>query len=232
MTTARSIIKQSLRKGNIIGKGENLENEQAQDGLLALNNLLSSWSVEGGYVFTETRESFQSTGATSYTIGTGGDFNTEKPYSINAMFARSSNIDYQLSNNDQKQYASISYKSIEGIPTGYYFDNDYPLSNIFIFPIPNASYEIHIYSDKILEAFTSLDDDISLPAGYERALVYNLYLELAPEYSQQPPQNLMRLAGTSKKIVFKSNTKNENNIVVVDNALTINTDDFNIRRGY
>ena len=232
MTTALSIIKQALRKGNVIGKGENLDDEQAQDGLTALNSMLSLWSVDGGLIFTETRESFPSTGATSYTIGPGGDFDTVKPYTINAMFARANTIDYSLADNDQRQYASKSYKSIGGIPTGYYFDNNFPLSNIFVFPIPDTTYEIHIYSDKILESFTSLTDDINMPAGYENALVYNLWAELAPEYVQPLTPDLIRLARTSKKAVFNSNTKNDNNVATVDSALTINSDDFNIRRGY
>ena len=62
--------------------------------------------------------------------------------------------------------------------------------------------------------------------------MYNLWIEIAPEYKQEPSVHLTRLAGTSKKTVFNSNTKNDNNVATVDSALTINSDDFNIRRGY
>lgn len=232
MTTALSIIEQALRKGHVLGKGEALDNDTAQQTLVSLNNLLGSWSISGGLVYTETRESFPLTGATSYTIGSGGDFNTAKPYSVTAVFARVNGIDYSLAPNDQVQYASISYKGVEGVPTGYYFDNNFPLATLFFFPVPNSSYEIHIYSQKPLTKFTSLTDDVALPEGYEMALVFNLWVAVSADFEKEPTQNIARLARTTKKDVFKNNTKNENNVASVDEALIRYKDNYNIYEGY
>jgi hypothetical protein len=38
---------------------------------------------------------------------------------------------------------------------------------------------------------------MSLPDGWERALIYNLALELAPEYSQKPDAYIVKIANDS-----------------------------------
>ena len=193
--------------------------------------MLGSWSVEGGLVYNETKETFSLTdGTASYTIGAGGDFNTVKPYEIQSAFVTQSVNDYNLQKYDQKQYALIQDKATSGIPYYYYFDNNFPLSTIFLYPVPSNTPTITLYSTKILTAFTGLTDDISLPQGYDRAIVYNLATALAPDYEKEASPTVKEIAKSSKGIVFSSNSRNENNVSYVDSALAGNLS-FNIYRG-
>lgn len=231
-TTVRDLIEKALKKNSVLGRGESLSPEDATDCLEILNDTLSSWSVEGGMVFNQTTETFPlASGQTSYSIGTGGDFNTEKPYLINSMYVRIGGSDYNLTKYDQKQYSDISFKSISGTPQIYYFDNNYPLSNIFLYPVPAGGLSVTIYSRKELTEFTGLNMVIDLPAGYEKALVYNLSVESAPLYEKEASPTIVKIAGDTKAAIFNANSRNENNISGVDQALTWNTDNYNIYSG-
>lgn len=231
MTTARSIIEQAHKKINVLGVGQTLSAEEAADSLTALNNLLADWSVQGGLVFTETRETFTLTsGQAQYTIGSGQDFNTDKPYIIQAAYVSQGVNDYPLEDYDQKQYATITNKSTGGLPAIYYYDNNFPVANLFVHPVPNSGETITLYSSKVLESFDNLTTDISMPAGYERALVYNLAVDRAPDYEKEASQTVKDLAGETKGSVFASNNRNENNISYVDDAL-LQSFTYNIYRG-
>lgn len=231
MPTARSIIEQALRKIHVLGRGQNLTSDEAQDALTALNNLLSSWTVEGGLVYTETRETFSCTGATSYSIGSGGDFNTTRPVDVAAVYVTQGTIDYPLQKYDQQQYAAIQDKSTTGASDYYYYDNNYPLGNLFLYPIPDASYTVTIYSVKPLTSFSALTTNVDLPEGYERALVFNLAVELAPDYEREASESVKKTAGIAKGNVFSANTRNSNNVSTVDEAL-LSRGGYNIYRGY
>lgn len=234
MTTARDIIESALRKIQVLGRGQSLDADSAQNGLDALNQMIDSWSIESGgsIVFTETRESFPLTASqASYTIGSGGDFDTVKPYEILAMFVRVGETDYSLQSMDAKQYADISDKDLKSdYADYYYFDNNYPLSTITLYPVPSTGQTLHIYSLKALSNLTGLTTELAFPKGYERALIHNLAVELAPEYEKEAPATVYKIAMDSKKALSVFNTKNENNLSGIDYGL-IGRGGFNIYTG-
>ncbi len=232
MTTARDIIEIALRKIHVLGRGQSLQNDEAQDALTALNDMLASWSVEGGYVFTETTETFNLTSAASYTIGSGGDFDTDRPFEIVSAYVSDASTDYPLMLIDQKEYSRISNKTIAGVPDQLYFDNNYPLANIKLYPVPSAANTLTLNSYKPLTSFAGLSNTVNLPPGYNRALVFNLAVELAPDYSKEPTGTVLSVAEQSKSIIFTSNTRNDKFISSVDTALLQNYSDYNIYRGY
>jgi hypothetical protein len=234
MTTARDIIESAARKIQVLGRGQTLSADDAQNGLDALNQMLDSWSIEGGNVFTESRESFALTsGQGSYTIGSGGNFDTAKPYVITSAFVRVNGTDYPLELIDSNQYASLYDKDLSSaFPEFLYFDNNYPLSNIILWQVPATSSTLHIYSQKPLSNLTSLTTALSLPKGYERALVYNLAVELAPEYEKDASATVYRIASESKQALTTYNTRNENNQAAGEPMFSNNALRNNIYSGY
>ena len=94
---------------------------------MLLNMMLSSWSTDNLFIYTETLENFPLTGNVgTYTIGTGQMFNTIRPMTIKAMYVRSGTIDYNLEYINNVDYADeIAIKSTSGIPYYYNFDNNY-----------------------------------------------------------------------------------------------------------
>lgn len=230
MTTALDIVKASLRKLHVLGRGEALDNDAAQDGLDALNNLLSSWSAEGGMVYASTDETFPLTGAQSYTIGSGGDFDTAVPLTINTAYATSGGLDYDMTEIGVEEYRSISLKQTGSIPDTFYYDYGYPLSTIYIYPVAPSGYSITLNSLKRLTEFSSLTDDFDLPPEYKRALIFNLAVELAPDYEKEASMTVMRIAKESKSNVFSANTRN--NMPVMTSAYGLKQDGgWNIYKG-
>lgn len=200
--TARTIIKKALQKIGALTKNEEPSDDEANDGLDALNAMIGSWSNDSLNIYARTWETFTLTGGTgSYTIGASGVFNTVRPTNIAEAYIRSATIDYGISIVDDEAYNSISYKSLSGIPEFLNYDNAYPLGTIRLYPVPSSSYSLFILTEKALTEFASLDTVLSMPPGTQRALIYNLGIELSPEYSQPISKEHAKIAGESLGLI-------------------------------
>lgn len=185
MTTARSIIKRALQVNGVLTKNESPSGDEASDGLVSLNNLIGSWSNDSLLIYARIAEDFPLvSGQASYTIGSGGDFNTARPLQIMTAFTRIANVDHQMSVVPDIAYDGITQKNISNsIPEVLAYEAGFPLGTITIFPVPQTG-TLHIRSEKQLTEFATLDTALDLPPGWERALIYNLSLEIANEYGQ------------------------------------------------
>lgn len=205
MTTARDLIKGALRKINAIGKGAPLDNDEAQDALSVLNQMLASWSAEGGMVFNETSETFNLTsGDGIYTIGASGNFNTSRPNRIVSAFVSLNGIDTPLVFLTKDQYDSIEIKTEQGDPRYIYYDGNYPLGTIYLNPVPVGG-TITINTVKPLSSFSTLDAAFSMPGEYQMAIEFNLAVLMAPEYETEPSPTVFRNAIKTKRIVMTQN---------------------------
>jgi len=221
MSTIRDVVTRSLKLIEEVGAGETASSESAFDGLNSLVTMIDSWSIQNKLVYTETRESFALTvNDGEYTIGSGGNFNTVRPIEITSAFVRIGNTDVSLALIASGEYAEIADKSTSGTPDKLYYDANYPLGNIFLHPVPSQTCTLHIYSKKPLSNFTSLDDVLNAPVGYERAFIYNLAIEIAPEYGKQASATVMQIAGESKIAVESANSLNDAVLLRVDDGLT------------
>lgn len=201
-TTARTIIKKALQKIGALVKSEQPDDDEANDALDSLNAMLASWSNDALNIYARSWETFTLTGGQlKYTIGTGGNFNTSRPMQIIDCYLRSGDIDYGMSVVNDEIYDSITFKSLMGISEFLNYDNAYPLGNIRLYPVPSTNYTLFLLTEKELTEFASLDTVLSMPPGTERALIYNLALELAPEYSQQPAPSIVKIASQSLGLI-------------------------------
>lgn len=203
MTTARTLIVKAMQKVGILVKGEVPAADEVNDALDAMNFILSSWSNDSTLITSRVVESFTLVGGTaSYTIGTGQTFNTVRPVSIvDAYIRQSGNVDVpDMSIISDEMYASIPYKSAPGIPYWLNYTNSYPNGVINLYPVPSTSYQLFLVSEKPITSQT-LDATLSLPTGWERAIIYNLAVDLAPDYGQKIDATLIGLAASSRKLI-------------------------------
>jgi hypothetical protein len=210
MTTALDLITKAMQKAGIITKNEAPASDEAADALDTLNDLWESWSTESLLATSRTKEVFTVTGGVQeYTIGIGGDFDTIRPILLVDAFVRLGDIDYNLIKITDSDEATIPYKGIQGIPQFINYNNGSPLGVISLFPLPESTYELHLITEKPLLA-VALNTVVSLPPGWSRATIYNLAIELAPEYGQEAPPSVQRIAGQSlgniKRTVAKNRT--------------------------
>lgn len=214
MTTAVDLITLALKDIGAIGIGQSISAEDTFDALDTLNMMLGQWATERLSVYHLVDTSKQSTGAQSYTVGAGGDFNITRPVKINAAYARLTNggagnaVDYTISIIDTREdYSRISVKSLSSFPEWAFYDSAFPLGNLFLYPVPNSSYELHIVTMDTLPQFASPSTTVNLPPAYLSAIRYCLACYLAPSYQIEPMQSLVRLAVNAKRTVKRMNAQ-------------------------
>ena len=225
MSNARSIIKGALRSIGKISRGRDMGSEQEQDGLELLNQLIASWKGEGLTMPFRTTETFSYSGlglspSTSYTIGSGGDFNTVRPIKIIDAFHRdTSDSDYAMREMTLQEFNDISYKPVGTYPDRYYYEAEYPLGKLHFDYQPSTNLTLHLVTLKEITAFADLTTAIDLPAEYDRALRTNLAVELAPDYGQTVSPELMYSATESKANLKRLNSANRLNTMTLDTGL-------------
>ena len=221
--SALDIITSAAKKIGVVFKSEVLDDDEANDGLIALNDMLDTWSNDNLTTFAYTLENFTLTGAASYTIGTGGTFNTARPINIVTAVVRIGSIDYDLTPITQEQYQlDIAFKGITlQIPQLITYDNGYPLGTIKMYSIPTAGGILYLQSNKPLSNLSALTTTVDLPPGWKRALIYNLAVDLAPEYGAEVPAQVQQIAKTSLGAIKRS--------TAINNAMPLMTD--NVRQG-
>lgn len=205
-TTASDIIRRALRAIGVLASGESPDASMTTDALDSLNDLLSAWSIEKLMVFGLESEAFTLTpGQSAYTMGPTGDFDTARPTTIESAFVRDGGVDYVCSIITQGQYDGASVKTTQtDIPRALYVAAGFPLTTLNLYPAPGSAVDLHITSRKVLDALPSLTTALALPPGYERALRFNLAVELMPEYGVMNPL-IVQQAGITKAWVKRAN---------------------------
>ena len=208
--TVRELIRKSMLLIGSISTGENLSADEAADGLSSLNDLLDSWSTDGLLIPASSREEFTLVPAqASYTIGPAGNFNTTNPQLIEEarlMVLGGTAFETPIKVYNTQEYADIKIKTLStSMPEALYFQRGSPLSTITLYTVPSTANKLVLYSKKALTNFTSVSAEITLPAGYQRALRYNLALELAVEYGKMPSEYVMMAAQDLKAQLMRIN---------------------------
>ncbi len=229
--TALDLINGSLRLLGVLATGEAPAADEANDALNALNEMLDSWSTESLLIYAKIIESFALVGGQQvYTMGSGGNFNTARPLSVEraAISVLSSNpaneIPLELLNLDQ--WANINVKTVtSSIPLKLYIDGANPLTNLNLWPIPTVANNIVLYSWKPLSSIATLQTAIVIPPGYLKALRFNLAMTLAAEFGRQVDPIVAAGAAESKASIKRMNVKDQ--LLVTDPAIAAHSKSFN-----
>lgn len=183
MTTASQIITRAAKTLRYLGRDEVLTAQDANDGLIAFNAMLDSWSNENLFSYVVLERSFVlQVMVNSYTIGTGGVINTTRPLDITQAYVRDAGGNDFLMNIKPRdwwnQLGNRSSTITSQIPTDLFYDPQYPLGVINIFPTPLIGYTVFYDSAQQQVDPSALTTSISMPEGYERAYVLNLAIDM------------------------------------------------------
>lgn len=201
MVTA-DLIRATLRLIGAVSSSETPNADESSDALEALNLMLGSWGASRFLSASTGKVTKTMTGASSYTIGVGGDIDTTRPTAIYNAHWTLGGQDYPLSFLDYSDYQDIGIKTIGSIPEYIVLKPDNPLSTIYLFPVPaNGTLTL----DNIRPATDLiLDDDLPYPPEWIRALKFNLAVEISPEFGFTVSPELAMMAAESKAIVMRS----------------------------
>ena len=231
-TTALDIINGALRVLQVANPDVTITSQEANDALDGLNLMIDSWSNESLMLYHVTKEPFTLVqGQQSYTIGTGGNFNTDRPIAIEmATVTISTNVEQPLTIVAYDDWAAIRLKVISAYPNTLYLDATYPLGTVYLYPVPNTAQTLTLYSRKALTSFPNLTSTFSLPPGYARAMKFQLALELAPEYQVSAGQDVLSIAQSAKAGIKRVNKRlitKEVDVGLINSSQTR----FNVYRG-
>lgn len=207
MATVLDIIKRAMRLTRSLGKGEAPDADEAQDGLSAINAMLEGWRLDRLLVYAVAEDTKTlSPGTGSYTIGASGAINTPRPARIApGSYVRLSGTDYPLTEVDASAYNAITLKSTQGVPALLYYLSGVPLGTVYLHPVPDAAYELHLFSYRLLQSFSALTDTVTLPAGYEDAVAFSLAERLAVEGYGIITPDLARMAKQARDRLIAEN---------------------------
>ncbi|MES1989223.1 MAG: hypothetical protein V4440_14560 [Pseudomonadota bacterium] len=206
MTTALDIIKDAMDICGVIGQNETPTSSEADTGLKVLNNMLALWANDRTFAYTTVQNNSPLTnGVNSYTIGTGGVINVQRPVTIDYAFIRLNNVDYPLQKINNQDYDSIPFKTNKGFPQAFYFEASFPLATIYLYGVPQANMTLYFDTWIQLTQFTNLSTDLTFPPGYEMAISHNLAKFLAPRYGEAISPDMDRLAVDSLAMIRERN---------------------------
>ena len=234
MATVRDLITRTLRTLGATAQGEIPTADEAEDARLSANEMLEMWSLESLMVF-HMPEVIQTLvpGKSTYTWGPGGDWDLARPDRVDSVTFRfvSSGAKWPVTILTDLQHRTIPVPQTTSTVTWYiYFDDDFPVLNATVYPVPTEANELFLYPWQSLGSFPSLDTVIAFPTGYAAALRYNLAEWLAPEYEIDVlPPRLASLAAQSKRVLKTNNSPRE--VMSLDSRLPAGTPVYGYVRG-
>lgn len=230
MATAGDLVKRSLRLISQLTQGETLSAEDGEQGLIALNDLVHSWYADNVLVPFITREELTLTsGKSEYTIGDGAELDTDRPMSIASIIIRDGDRDFWLREISQRWWSQIPVKLETQRPDRFYYEEGWPNGTLRFDTEPDQNYTMFITSYKPFSDLSSLASTIVLPPMYEKALAFNLGIDLAPEYGIEAPQAVLMEAQWSKNAIVQRNLANRPVEMGMDYSLTNGGRSYDIR---
>lgn len=229
--TAGDQINRSLRLLGILAEGETPSAAMSQDALIALNQMIDSWSIERLAVFCTQDQVFTwPAGEYIRTLGPSGNFIGLRPVMLDdATYFRDpgTNVSFGIKFINQQQYNGIAVKTVTSTyPQVCFVNMGFPDITMSIYPRPTRDLEWHFVSVQELTQPATLATELHFPPGYMRAFTYNLAMEFAPEFGVEPSPQVSRISMTSKRNLKRIN--NPDDVMSMPYAIVATRQRFNI----
>jgi hypothetical protein len=234
MATCAELINGALRLLGVLAEGEVPSAATADDALVAMQQMIDSWSTERLSIFTTQEQVFTwPVGQLSRTLGPTGDFVGNRPILLDDstyFVDPASGISYGIKLINQQQYDGIAVKTVTStFPQVLWVNTNYPDVDLHIYPVPTRALEWHFISVDPLDQPATLSTVLSFPPGYLRAFRYNLACEIAPEFGVEPSPQVQRIAMASKRNLKRIN--NPGDVMGLPYSLVGTRQRFNIFAG-
>lgn len=185
--TGQDLVNAALKQIGVIASGETPSTDESNDAFERLNNLIASWSAQALPIFNITKSTIPLTGAASYNV-------TPRPVKIRAAKVTISGFESEFEIVTADEFAD---------PTRYgvvFSDGGFPTTAVTLRPSPTTG-SLDLFTLVPIDVIGSLGASINLPPGYERALVMNLAVEVAPQYGVPVSEVMIGLANDSKNSI-------------------------------
>ncbi|CAB4187377.1 hypothetical protein UFOVP1155_21 [uncultured Caudovirales phage] len=222
MTIASDLINGSMRLVGIIAEGETPTASASNDALLALNQMIDSWSASGLNVFSTQDQTFTWPASTATrTVGATGNLVGTRPVEVDkSTYYILNGISYHLEIITQSQYDSIQQKTASGLPIYMLVNQTMPDTTLTLYPVPSEAIAIHIICAVPLTQPAALGTTLLIPPGYLRYFRFALAIEIAAEFGFPVTDDIHRIAASSMRIIKRMNSKRLNSDLCIPRILT------------
>jgi len=238
--TARDIITATLRSIRVLGVGDPLPAEDANDALNRLNDWLDALALERLTMYYVLRTvKMLGSGVQSYSIGLGGDINIARPVHVeNAaiIIDNGAPVPYEKPIDvwTDQRWQGCRIKTLQSTyPSAIYYDHNWQagLARIYLWPIPVecGRTQLVLYTPVALLEFATLDTTYTFPPGYRRFIRTNFAQEIASEYGKQLSADQVMAARQAKAQIKRGNVRPGE--LRVDAALIHSADYWDWRTG-
>lgn len=201
--TWNELVQQALQIGNLVPRGQSAAPEINQDGQTALTFLLSEWSRDG--LLPPSSSATEATlvaGQRIYTVGPGGDFTSRPVLLTQAIVFGASLNDVRLPVEvlDWDEFEALTFPSAQGLPKQVSVNFQYPQLQIGVYPTPNTNYKLRLVGQFPWAAIT-FTDQVSVPPGFDSAILDNLAVKICQNYNRAVPAWLILRARDGKSSI-------------------------------
>lgn len=183
------ILTKALVELNAADAGGAVQPELEALALDTLNQILDEWNAEREKVYADSFLPFTITPNLSpHTIGPAGAtwVTTQAPLSIEGIqinLGGSPEVLRYARPRDAEWWQRQTVPGMTGdVPTDFYYDPTWttaaPRGSVYLWPVPTTAYDVQVWCRIVLGQLTA-NQDISLPPGYNRALMLMLAKALA-----------------------------------------------------
>lgn len=205
--TRSQIIEAALRKLGALAKGQSADATDLSNGQQALNAIIAEFQVKHGMPVW-ARKDYSITlvaGQRDYTLGEGQTINTPYPLHIHTAVLET------ITGGAMIELLPIAYKDFRllntestGRPTQYSYQPKINLGVLSLWPLPTSTdvstYTLQITYQRPFEGFTAAGETPDFPQQWQKALIYQLAVDLAPEYGI-PIEDRRELKKEAKEIL-------------------------------
>lgn len=214
-TTPKDIITLALKTANVIGVGQSPSAEDINDSFNHLNMMLAQWRADRANTYAFVNADVACDGREFYTIGPGGDLDIPWMPKIGSAFisqfyGTDNRVDYSLNElTAREDYNRIGLKQLKSFPSFFYYDSQFPVGNLFVWPIPDASYHLTVSMWKEIQRFQNASETIILPEFYHSAILWNLTVRLAVAFGVITVPDHQALAKSSFAALKRANAQTQ-----------------------
>ena len=131
-------------------------------------------------------------------------------------------------------YHDISLKSfVGGYPSVCWYEPTASSGTAHLWPGAASGQTVYFTAEQPLQSFATINDVVTIPPNYARAIIYNLAVELAPQYGIEASATVQRIASVAKRNIKRLNTRvpnMQNEAALLDRRRPSGL--LNILRGY
>lgn len=211
-----SLLTDALVDAGIVGIDESIEQPILNRALVQANRMIAQWNHKRWLVYHLVDYAFVSTGALTYTVGAGQNFNINpRPDRIESAFLRQilsqngQQIDWPISIIPAREnYNQIVLKTLGTFAWTVFYDSGWPIGIVHPWPIPQSGiYELHLTFKETLNNFASLQQTVNFPPEYEAALEWNLARRYRASYQMPADPEINALARDALNTIRLANTQ-------------------------